>query len=318
MDKEVETLQKSIAGQEEEHKKLTERAHQAAVTLETERPKIDKAKAMVIRLENLTTEATDKQKRLTAALNSLHTAEKNVRDNTTSITKAKLELTAQNDALAKLQKDLADRQTELNKAATEAANAFPGREDKTEGLDAATIQKDKEVADRKVMDVKRANETYAKITELKGKIIKAQELRKEKHDRNEEIDKALLRLNTDDLEKEVETLTRSYTLMTSENWEHHRSMLHDGEPCPLCGAKEHPYHDKAKVDAVISEHKTLLDDKKKALNDNKEKARKLREEKAGNDGQITQLVNSLNGYQRDLATSEGIWKGLIESYRFPY
>lgn len=314
LDKEVETLQKSIAGQEEEHKKLTERAHQAAVTLETERPKIDKAKAMVIRLENLTTEATDKQKRLTAALNSLHTAEKNVRDNTTSITKAKLELTAQNDALAKLQKDLADRQTELNKAATEAANAFQAEKDKTEGLDAATIQKDKEVADRKVMDVKRANETYAKITELKGKIIKAQELRKEKHDRNEEIDKALLRLNTDDLEKEVETLTRSYTLMTSENWEHHRSMLHDGEPCPLCGAKEHPYHDKAKVDAVISEHKTLLDDKKKALNDNKEKARKLREEKAGNDGQITQLVNSLNGYQRDLATSEGIWKGLIESY----
>ena len=314
LDKEVETLQKSIAGQEEDHKKLTERAHQAAVTLESEKPKIDKAKAMVVRLESLTSDATDKQKRLTAALKSLHTAEKNVRDNTTSITKAQQKVTAQNDALAKLQKDLTDRQTELNKAATEAANAFLTENTKTEGLDAAILQKDKEEAVRKETDMTTAKNTLTKITDLKGNIANAEGLRQQKQDRNEEIDKALLGLNTDDLEKEVETLTRSYTLMTSENWEHHRSMLHDGEPCPLCGATEHPYHDKAKADAVISEHKALLDDKKKALNDNKDKARKLREEKAGNVGQITQLNNSLNGYQRDIAMSEGIWKGLIESY----
>ncbi len=316
LDKEVETLQKSIAGQEEDHKKLTERAHQAAVTLESEKPKIDKAKAMVVRLESLTSDATDKQKRLTAALKSLHTAEKNVRDNTTSITKAQQKVTAQNDALAKLQKDLTDRQTELNKAATEAANAFLTENTKTEGLDAAILQKDKEEAVRKETDMTTAKNTLTKITDLKGNIANAEGLRQQKQDRNEEIDKALLGLNTDDLEKEVETLTRSYTLMTSENWEHHRSMLHDGEPCPLCGATEHPYHDKAKADAVISEHKALLDDKKKALNDNKDKARKLREEKAGNVGQITQLNNSLNGYQRDIAMSEGIWKGLIESYPF--
>ena len=316
LDKEVETLQKSIAGQEEDHKKLTERAHQAAVTLESEKPKIDKAKAMVVRLESLTSDATDKQKRLTAALKSLHTAEKNVRDNTTSITKAQQKVTAQNDALAKLQKDLTDRQTELNKAATEAANAFLTENTKTEGLDAAILQKDKEEAVRKETDMTTAKNTLTKITDLKGNIANAEGLRQQKQDRNEEIDKALLGLNTDDLEKEVETLTRSYTLMTSENWEHHRSMLHDGEPCPLCGATEHPYHDKAKADAVISEHKALLDDKKKALNDNKDKARKLREEKACNVGQITQLNNSLNGYQRDIAMSEGIWKGLIESYPF--
>ena len=303
LDKEVETLQKSIAGQEEDHKKLTERAHQAAVTLESEKPKIDKAKAMVVRLESLTSDATDKQKRLTAALKSLHTAEKNVRDNTTSITKAQQKVTAQNDALAKLQKDLTDRQTELNKAATEAANAFLTENTKTEGLDAAILQKDKEEAVRKETDMTTAKNTLTKITDLKGNIANAEGLRQQKQDRNEEIDKALLGLNTDDLEKEVETLTRSYTLMTSENWEHHRSMLHDGEPCPLCGATEHPYHDKAKADAVISEHKALLDDKKKALNDNKDKARKLREEKAGNVGQITQLNNSLNGYQRDIAIS---------------
>ncbi|MGN1255158.1 MAG: AAA family ATPase [Prevotella sp.] len=314
LDKEVETLQKSIAGQEEDHKKLTERAHQAAVTLETGKPKIDKAKAMVVQLESLTSDATDKQKRLTAALNSLHTAEKNVRDNTTSITKAQQKVTAQNDALAKLQKDLIDKQTELNKAATESANAFLTEKTKTDGLDAAILQKDKEEAVRKMTDMTTAKNTLTKITDLKGMIADAEGLRQQKHDRNEEIDMALSSLNTDDLEKEVETLTRSYTLMTSENWEHHRSMLHDGEPCPLCGATEHPYHDKANANAVISEHKALLDDKKKVLREKQEKARKLSVEKAGNEGQITQLNNSLNGYQRELATSEDNWKGLVESY----
>lgn len=309
-----EKLRKDITSKEETHTKLTEQARQAAETLETEKPKIEKAKAMVVRLESLTHDAVDKQKKLSSTLGNWQAAKKKVRDNTTDITKTQQELNDKDKALVSLQKDLADRQAALNKAATDAANAFLTENAKTDGLDAATIQKDKEVADRKVMDVKRANETYAKITDLKGKIIEAQELRKEKHDRNEEIDKEILSLNTEDLEKEVETLTRSYTLMTSENWAHHRSMLHDGEPCPLCGATEHPYHDKAKADAVISEHKALLDNKKKALNDNKEKARKLREEKAGNKGQITQLNNSLNGYQRDIAMSEGIWKGLIESY----
>ena len=316
LDKEVEALQKSIAGQEEDHKKLTELAHQAAVTLETERPKIDKAKAMVVRLESLTHDAVDKQNKLSSTLGNWQAAKKKVSDNTTDITKTQQELNDKDKALVSLQKDLADRQATLNKAATEAANAFLTENTKTEGLDAAILQKDKEEAVRKETDMTTAKNTLTKITDLKGNIANAEGLRQQKQDRNEEIDKALLGLNTDDLEKEVETLTRSYTLMTSENWEHHRSMLHDGEPCPLCGATEHPYHDKAKADAVISEHKALLDDKKKALNDNKDKARKLREEKAGNVGQITQLNNSLNGYQRDIAMSEGIWKGLIESYPF--
>lgn len=309
-----ENLKKDIAGMEVSHKKLTEQARQTAVTLESEKSKIDKAKAMVVRIENFRSDASDKQKRLTTAIRNERTADQKVRDNHTLIGNAQHEQTVQNDTLVHLQKTLSDKQTELIRSATVAADAFRTEQAKTEGLDAATMQKDKEVADRKVMDLTKAKETFSHITELKKNIADAQKHRSEKLSRDTDIDKILSTLNTDALEKEVETLTRSYTLMTSENWAQHRNMLHDGEPCPLCGATEHPYHDQAKADAVISEHKALLDSKKSLLHDHKEKARKLGEEKAGNEGQITQLDNSLKSYQRDLASNEGVWNDLSKRY----
>ncbi len=307
-------LQTDIARNEEAHQALIIQAQQAAATLEAEKPKIEQAKAMTIQLESMRKDAADKRKRLTTAQKDLLDAEKKVKENVCNIAKAQTETANQQEALDQLQKDLADKLTALDQKIAETANALEAERGKTNHLDAAAIQKEKEKVDQKVTDLAKALDTFTKMEELKRKTANEEKLRSDKLTRNAEIDGQLARLNVDGLQQEVETLTRSYTLMTSENWEHHRDMLHDGEPCPLCGAKEHPYHNREMVTKVISEHKKLLDSKKADLDCMKAQAKSLGEEKAGNEGQLKQLDKNIRDDQRELANQQSVWLQLATIY----
>lgn len=91
-----------------------------------------------------------------------------------------------------------------------------------------------------------------------------------------EINVALSRLKIEVLQKEVETLKRTYTLMTSEKWDVHRRLLSHGKACPLCGSTEHPYSTNvAAFSSATSDLHLLLIQKEEELNNQTTQKEKL-------------------------------------------
>ena len=120
--------------------------------------------------------------------------------------------TAQADA--KKAKDKADNEVSANKTAIEKAEDNLQMAVEAKNTLQNEIEKEKEIKKKALEDLEN------KIAEEKSKIA---------------------HIDIDQLDDDVEALLRTYTLMTSENWAEHRSLLKEGEPCPLCGGTHHPY-----------------------------------------------------------------------------
>lgn len=148
-------------------------------------------------------------------------------------------------------------------------------------LDAVTLWRDRQ---QKQSSLSRAK---SQLTLL------SQELAKQQASLPQAPDNAVIEA----LEQDVEKLQTIYTLLTSEKWEQHRQHLHDGQPCPLCGATQHPYAQGAVVKEATSEMRTLLDGKKQQLSSQK----KLREQAH----QQRLRIESLIGQQKQLTSQVG-------------
>lgn len=114
--------------------------------------------------------------------------------------------------------------------------------------------------------------------------------------RDQEMTVQLSELNIEALDKEVKTLHSSYALLTSENLEHCRQQLVDGEPCPLCGATHHPYRSEATFSPVVSALNELLKDKENQLKQQMLKQQKLFKEQGEAKGRMKELSNHIHQF----------------------
>lgn len=310
--KDISEKEQQIKSEEEVNlKQLKLSAQNAADEYEKQKPHINKAREIKIELDALKTSLTEKAKAKDDADKGKGKADKDVADNEKSIKQAETELGKAKQSQIALQERIKADEKLVKKTADEAVAAYNKEAEKLEGHDATKLQDAKTLAENALSDIKSAIRIQ---TELKTKRESQQETIRSQHqlaDRNRIISEQLTSFKIEELRQELDTLVRTYTLMTSEDWGTHRSNLVEGEACPLCGATHHPYHNEGAVVPVINEMNDLVAKKQKTLNEQLDLKEQLSQEQSKNNGRLDGLQNTLKTLESEITSLTTEWNDII-------
>lgn len=306
--------QSSITEQESKLAELQTLATEAQQELERQRPHINKARTIKGELENIRKSVQSRQQANDAAKEAFNRAGKAVDENAAAISEGKEKLNEASRALEALKSKVQDETERLKSLVQSALDTLLSEQQKIEHQDPDTLQKAKTLADEKKTDLNNAIR-IRKDMETDSDQIQTLEADIEKWSvRNQEISQQLAKYDIQSLSNELETLRKTYTLMTSENWTEHRANLQEGEACPLCGATHHPYANDEAVVPVVNNLLILIDQKQKAFVKQQEEVQELSKERDQNTGRITSSQSTVVALKKDLQRLEKEWFSIQPKY----
>lgn len=314
LSKQIEEKKKAIGEEIIKLETLKTTANNAAKNLEEQKPHINKARTLKGELATAKITLTEKESSKKVAEDNHERAKKAVIDNDAAIKTAEKNHKEADAAFKTLKATVEEEKTKKTEAVNQATIAYEAEAAKIKGLDAAALQDADRVANQKKTDFAEAIRIRQSIKKSAEDLDKYSQEIKQLTNRNKAIDDEISRLNIEPLKKEVDTLQKSYTLMTSENWSQHRADLDEGKPCPLCGSTHHPYQSNEAFAPVVSDMEKLILEKQKTLEEQEKKSKDLSTEKSRNDGTIEANHKQILSLNNDLELQQVSWNNIHTNY----
>lgn len=293
---------------------LSATAEKAKADFEAQKPHINRARTLTGEIDTLAGEHQRLAAAKDAAAKAERTADKAVKDNKHTVDVLKKDHETAVEQYSKAKTDAEQKLQELKRNADEAYEAYKAEATKAEGIDALQLQEAYTAALALFTDLKEGIRLQGELTTKADNLKKENDRKQGLEDRKQAITDELSKLTIDDLTKELTTLRKVHTLMTSEDWNDHRRNLEEGKPCPLCGGTHHPYTVDEELAPVIDSTAELISTKEAELQRQQTLHKALTKEEGATGAELKSIERTLKTLGAEQTALQEAWNVLAAKH----